>query len=94
MSIRLWRDISVAMEAGSGWALEYYDSVVGNDGERLDTLVELHNIDLNEKFTEARLKKDLDLSPIHVVAYKGYTGKKWVLFTRVKLVFLRVYFWC
>lgn len=60
--------------AGQGWGLEFYDCVVNNDLARLEYLVEQHKIDLNAKFTEVRKKNHLDLSPIHLVAYKGYTG--------------------
>lgn len=59
---------------GGGWGLEFYDCVINNDLERLETLVERHKIDLDAKFTEVRKKNHLDLSPIHLVAYKGYAG--------------------
>lgn len=57
---------------GGGWGLEFYDCVINNDLERLETLVERHKIDLDAKFTEVRKKNHLDLSPIHLVAYKVY----------------------
>ena len=60
--------------AGQGWGLEFYDCVINNDLARLEKLVEQHKIDLNAKFTEVRKKNHLDLSPIHLVAYKGFTG--------------------
>ena len=63
------------MMSGHGWGLEFYDCVINNDLARLETLVEQHRIDLNAKFTEVRKKNHLDLSPIHLVAYKGYTGR-------------------
>ena len=56
---------------GQGWGLECYDCVLNNDLERLETLVDQHKIDLNAKFTEVRKKNHLDLSPIHLVAYKA-----------------------
>ena len=59
---------------GRGWGLEFYDCIVNNDLARLEALVEQHRIDLDAKFTEVRKKNHLDLSPIHLVAYKGYTG--------------------
>ena len=74
MNSTSWRDVKTAMGGGTGWGLEFYDCVINNDCERLETLVEQHNIDLNAKFTEVRKKNHLDLSPIHLVAYKGYTG--------------------
>lgn len=57
-----------------GWGLEFYDCVVNNDLARLETLVEQNKIDLDAKFAHVRKKNHLDLSPIHLVAYKGYTG--------------------
>lgn len=65
---------------GHGWGLEFYDCVINNDLARLETLVDQHNIDLNAKFTEVRKKNHVDLSPIHLVAYKGYTGMLQYLF--------------
>ena len=59
---------------GQGWGLEFYDCIVNNDLARLEVLVEQHKIDLNAKFSEIRKKNHLDLSPIHLVASKGYTG--------------------
>jgi len=55
---------------GGGWGLDFYDCVINNDLERLESLVERHKIDLDAKFTEVRKKNHLDLSPIHLVAYK------------------------
>ena len=53
----------------------FYDCVINNDLERLESLVERHKIDLDAKFTEVRKKNHLDLSPIHLVAYKvQYVG--------------------
>ena len=63
-----------ASATGSGWGLEFYDAVLNNNLCRLEELVEQHNIDLNAKFTEVRKKNHLDLSPIHLVCYKGFTG--------------------
>lgn len=57
-----------------GWGLEFYDCIINNDLARLESLVEQHRVDLDAKFTEVRKKNHLDLSPIHLVAYKGYTG--------------------
>lgn len=65
---------------GQGWGLEFYDCVINNDLARLETLVDQHKIDLNAKFTEVRKKNHVDLSPIHLVAYKGYTGMLQYLF--------------
>ncbi len=59
---------------GQGWGLDFYDCIINNDLARLENLVDQHKIDLNAKFTEVRKKNHLDLSPIHLVAYKGYTG--------------------
>lgn len=59
---------------GNGWGLEFYDCIVNNDLARLETLVDQHKVDLNAKFTEVRKKNHLDLSPIHLVAYQGFTG--------------------
>jgi len=56
--------------SGGGWGLGFYDCVINNDLERLESLVERHKIDLDAKFTEVRKKNHLDLSPIHLVAYK------------------------
>ena len=55
---------------GGGWGLDFYDCVINNDLQRLESLVERHKIDLDAKFTEVRKKNHLDLSPIHLVAYK------------------------
>ncbi len=65
---------AAATSPGRGWGLEFYDCVINNDLARLETLVEQHKIDLNAKFTEVRKKNHLDLSPVHLVAYKGFTG--------------------
>jgi len=59
--------------SGGGWGLDFYDCVINNDLERLESLVERHKIDLDAKFTEVRKKNHLDLSPIHLVAYKVWT---------------------
>jgi len=59
--------------SGGGWGLDFYDCVINNDLERLESLVERHKIDLDAKFTEVRKKNHLDLSPIHLVAYKVRT---------------------
>ncbi|KAK2146833.1 hypothetical protein LSH36_582g00022 [Paralvinella palmiformis] len=64
----------MATGSGNGWGLDFYDCVINNDLARLEFLVEQHKVDLNAKFTEVRKKNHLDLSPIHLVAYKGYTG--------------------
>ena len=58
--------------AGIGWGLEFYDCILNNDLQRLEALVERHRIDLDAKFTAVRKKQHLDLSPIHLVAYKVY----------------------
>jgi hypothetical protein len=58
--------------AGIGWGLEFYDCILNNDLQRLEALVERHRIDLDAKFTAVRKKNHLDLSPIHLVAYKVY----------------------
>ncbi|KAI0215034.1 hypothetical protein LSAT2_032936 [Lamellibrachia satsuma] len=60
--------------SGQGWGLEFYDCVFHNDLQRLEALVEQHRIDLDAKFTCVRRKNHVDLSPIHLVAYNGYTG--------------------
>ena len=62
------------MEGNDGWAMAYYDSIVNRDITRLDWLVDNYEIDVNEKFSEARKKTDLDLSPIHLVCYLGFSG--------------------
>ena len=64
----------MATGGGNGWGLDFYDCVINNDLARLEFLVEQHKVDLNAKFTEVRKKNHLDLSPIHLVAYKGFTG--------------------
>ena len=60
--------------SGQGWGLEFYDCVFHNDLQRLESLVDQHRIDLDAKFTCVRRKNHVDLSPIHLVAYNGYTG--------------------
>ena len=60
--------------AGQGWGLDFYDCIINNNLAQLENLVDQHKIDLNAKFTEVRKKNHLDLSPIHLVAYKGFTG--------------------
>ena len=59
---------------GHGWGLELYDCVKDNNLAQMECLVEQHRIDLNAKFSEVRNKNHLDLSPIHLVAYRGFTG--------------------
>ena len=54
--------------------MEFYDCVLNNDLAKLEVLSERHKIDLNAKFTDVRRKNHLDLSPIHLVAYKGRWG--------------------
>ena len=64
----------VEVMSGQGWGVEFYDCVFNNDLQRLESLVEQHRIDLDAKFTCVRRKNHVDLSPIHLVAYNGYTG--------------------
>ena len=54
--------------------LEFYDAVRNGDLTRLKTYVDRHRVDLNARFTEVRKKTHLDLSPIHLATYKGYTS--------------------
>ncbi|CAH1789185.1 unnamed protein product [Owenia fusiformis] len=54
--------------------LELYDAIYTNDLVKLRILAETQNLDLNAKFTEARKKNHLDLSPIHLVASRGFSG--------------------
>ena len=75
MSVAAWSDIDTLMTGGADWALQFYDSVVDENVTLLDRLVEKYSIDINAKFKQARDKKNLSLSPIHLVCTKGYSGK-------------------